>query len=408
MKRTVFILALLTCFLFATPLCAASPFTDVQSNDWFYAEVNAAYENGMIAGTTATTFSPNEEMTRGQFVAILGRIEGVDTTDYFGYENNFADLTQGYYDPYISWAYENGIVSGNSDTQFEPDEPITREAIAAILDRYINALFYQLPDAAKINDFADTASVSDWAKSGMEAMRKYGIIQGDENGKCTPLMTATRAEGAAMLVRFHKLITTATENGSMDNGYCRLVCATSPSWMYDSNESRIAHEKMMEKFAPYFAPHIQSGEKLAAVVQTKLNNDFLYIGITQKYFKNNGYKTGRILMLNSKLDFVRAIQNTKGEAIGSYASSYGINAVKVYNTPQGIFLYIVHSNHTENTVNDLILIGTEKTKFLCFPEKRMQCKKSPNSNSIQMRFLGGAWETMDFTKFPNVLGYTGK
>lgn len=407
MKRTVFILALLTCFLFTAPLCAAPPFTDIQSDDWFYTEVNTAYEKGIIAGTSATTFSPNEEMTRGQFVAILGRIEGVDTSDYFGYENNFTDLTQGYYDPYISWAYENGIVSGNSDTQFSPDEPITREAIAAILDRYINAMHYQLPDASKISGFADAASVSDWAKSSMEAMRKYGIIQGDENGKCTPLLTATRAEGAAMLVRFHALITTATEQGTIGNGYCRLLCAASPSWMYDKNDSRTAHEKMMEQYIPYFSPHIQSGEKLAAVVQTKLNNDFLYIGITQKYINGKGYKTGRILMLNSKLDFVRAIQNTKGEAIGSYASSYGINAVKAYNTPQGIFLYIVHSNNKENTVNDLILIGTEKTTFLCFGDQKMQCKKSTD-NSIQMRFLGKAWETMDFTKFPNVLGYNGK
>lgn len=406
MKKTVFILALLTCFLFATPLCAAAPFTDVQSGEWFYSEVNAAYEKGIIAGTTATTFSPYDEMTRGQFVAILGRIEGVDTTDYFGYENNFTDLTQGYYDPYISWAYENGIVSGNSDTSFTPDEPITREAIAAILDRYINALYYQLPDVAKLKAFTDAASVSNWAKSSMEAMRKYGIIQGDENGKCTPLMTATRAEGAAMLVRFHNLITTATEKGNTGNGYCRLVCATSPSWMYDENATRMAHEKMMEKFAPYYAPHLESGEKLAAVVQTKLNNNFLYLGVTQKYFKNKGYKTGRIIMLDSKLDFIRAIKNSNGEAIGSYASAYGINAVKAYNTAQGIFLYIIHSNAGENTSNDLVLIGTDKTKFLCFGNTRMQCKKA--NNAIQMRFIGKTWETIDFTKFPNVLGYNGQ
>lgn len=413
MKKSLFLVALVLCFLFAAPLSAGEIFTDVNSDDWFYPEVTRAYETGIISGTSQTTFSPQDPMTRGQFVAILGRIEGVDTSDYFGFENNFNDLTQDYYIPYISWAYENGIVSGHSETAFGPDEPITREQIAAIFDRYINAMCYQLPNAPQISKFNDAAKVSSWAKSSMEAMRLYGIIVGDNYGNCNPLTGASRAEGTAMLIRFYDLAVAATEKGNLGNGYCRLLCATTPSWLKSSaNTTGTAHDKLLAEMEPYFKPHIQSGETLAAVVHTKLNGSIRYIGITQKRLSQSSYKTANIIVLDGNLKYTGGTKNL----LLNNASSYGINAVKPYYTSEGIFLYIVHSHGGETTNFDLILIGDTKTNYLCFASTLMQCKKE--NGQINARFMEFvdygkplkkyAWQTIDFKKFPYVLGYTGK
>ncbi|MBR5329722.1 MAG: S-layer homology domain-containing protein [Firmicutes bacterium] len=411
MKKTVFIVTMLLCFLFAAPLSAGEIFTDVNPDSWYYEEVNRAYETGLVAGTTDTTFSPNSSMTRGQFITILGRIEGVDSSDYLGFENNFNDLTFDYYIPYISWGYENGIVAGISETVFEPDKPITREQIASFLDRYINAMYYQLPSNPQTDRFRDAAKISSWAKNSMEAMRRYGIVAGDLYGNCNPQNSATRAEGAAMLMRFYDLISVATENESYGNGYCRLLCAATPSWLKSSeNTTGTEHDKNLAALEPYFKPYIQSGETLAAVVQTKLNGSTLYLGITQKKMSQFSYKTANIIILDKNLKYSDSTKNM----LLNTGSTYGINSVKPYYTPEGIFLFIVHSHGGEVTNFDLILVGTDNTTYCYFPSTLMQCKKE--SGQIKARFMEFVdygkplkkydWQTIDFKKFPYVLGIT--
>lgn len=206
MKRTLFLLSLLLCFLFASPLSAGEVFRDVNSGDWFHKEVSDAYNNGFVSGTSATTFDPQGTMTRGQFVTILGRIADVDknvyTRSYF-YDVNINE----YYGPYVTWAYENNIVNGIGQGRFEPNTNITREQIAKILNGYIIAKGYQLPASSNSPaSFRDAYKISSWAKADMEAMRYYGIISGDEYGNCDPQDNAIRAQGAAMLQRFYNKI----------------------------------------------------------------------------------------------------------------------------------------------------------------------------------------------------------
>lgn len=214
MKKTALILIMLACFLFAaTPLSAGEVFTDVNTSDWFYSEVSDAYNNGFVSGTSTTKFTPNGTMTRGQFVTILGRMEGINTASY-NY-SSFSDVNKNaYYSPYITWAYKNNIIAGVGNGKFAPEQAVTREQIARILHGYITTKGYNLPASDKAPAaFRDANKVSSWAKNGMEAMRYYGIIIGDENQKCNPTMVCIRAEGTAMLQRFYELVR-QTERGS--------------------------------------------------------------------------------------------------------------------------------------------------------------------------------------------------
>ena len=206
MKKTIFLLTLLLCFLFASPLSAGEVFYDVNQNDWFYKEVSDAYNNGFVSGKSPTGFDPEGFMTRGEFVTILGRIADVDKSAYTRSYFYDVDINK-FYGPYVTWAYENNIVSGMGQGRFEPYTNITREQIAKILDGYIIAQGYQIPASPNAPAFfRDSHKISYWAQSSMEAMRHYGIISGDEYGNCDPLDNSTRAQGAAMLQRFYNKI----------------------------------------------------------------------------------------------------------------------------------------------------------------------------------------------------------
>lgn len=423
MKKNLFIFALLACFLFATPLVAADKFTDVNPKIWYYPEIIEAHDKGLIAGTSETTFSPDQPMTRGMFVTILGRIEGIDPNDYIlGYEHNFTDLKLDFYKPYVTWAYETGIVAGTSETLYAPDRPITRQEIATILDRYVNLYHYQLPHAPKVNQFCDAADIADFAKNGMENMRLYGIIQGDNYGKGLPLATATRAQGTCMLLRFYKLIMSATDQLQMGEGYCRLLCASAPAGNMVENSDE--HDANLAKFRPIFNSYLDKNETLGGVIHTKWQGKFYYFGVIQKTIPSGGmniYQTSKVVMLdaNMKKAGIATLKGSKGEAC--YKSTYGIYSIKPYYTSQGIFIYIATSTGSETTTFDMVLVKPGRFAFLSIPNILLQVHRDPaDNNSIKIRkmFMNEnnngfyldkkPWETIDFTKFPYVLGYTGK
>ena len=178
------------------------PFTDVTEADWFYDEVQYVYENGLMIGDSDTTFGPNGTTTRAQVVTILYRLEGEPDLSGenlgYPYEDVPADT---WYTDAVYWARLNGIVLGYSDTQFAPDDPITREQLAAMLYRYAQYKGYDVTATGDLSGFADADTVSDWAEEAMSWSVGAGLIQGDENG-LTPTATAIRAQIAAILMRF--------------------------------------------------------------------------------------------------------------------------------------------------------------------------------------------------------------
>ncbi len=176
-------------------------FTDIDGH-WAKDSICAAVENGLFAGTSETTFGPDLPMTRSMFVAVLGRLAGVQA-DEITAQNTFSDVDESaYYAPYVTWAAQNGIVYGISEEEFAPDLPITREQIAAMLVRYADKMGIEL---AKENDpvhFTDEDRISAFAAEAVSELQQAGILHGNGDSSFAPLREATRAEVAVIMETF--------------------------------------------------------------------------------------------------------------------------------------------------------------------------------------------------------------
>lgn len=177
------------------------PFTDVAKGAWYYDAVKFMYENGLMAGTGEDTFSPNMTTTRGMIVTILWRLEEKPQSAAAA---TFADVKPGsYYYDSVRWAAEQGIVKGKSAASFAPDDPITRQELAAILYRYAQLGGRGgIQNGTEILRFPDTGEVADWAKEAMTWTVDQEIISGRGNGLLAPKANSTRAEAASMLMRY--------------------------------------------------------------------------------------------------------------------------------------------------------------------------------------------------------------
>ena len=177
------------------------PFIDVRGDDWFYDDVAYVYENGLMNGTSETTFSPYISTTRGMIVTILYRMEGKPAV----FEAcPFTDVKAGaYYERAIVWAAENGIVKGYGNGCFGPDDQITREQMAAILYRYAKnrGLDVSVGENTNILSYDDALDISEYAVPAMQWACGAQIIHGAD-GRLTPGAKATRAQVAAILHRF--------------------------------------------------------------------------------------------------------------------------------------------------------------------------------------------------------------
>lgn len=198
------VLTLMPCAFAAEAQSAADKFTDVPSDAWYLKELDYAVYNGYISGTSATTFSPDGSLTRGQFVTILGRMLGVDTSKYTTTPFKDVDM-KSWYGSYVEWARANGVVNGTSATTFAPNSNLTVEQMGVILSNYINNSGLVLECHTTANPYSDFSDISSWAVVGMLAMQQYGIITPiGSDGRVNPRSVASRAQGAVALVRMAK------------------------------------------------------------------------------------------------------------------------------------------------------------------------------------------------------------
>ena len=182
------------------PNTGANPFTDVSEKDWFYGDVMFVYENGLMLGTSKTLFSPHGTATRGMMATILWRMEGSPVPKG---KNSFTDVEAGkWYADAITWTAENGIFAGYGKDKFGPDDPITREQLAAIFYRYADYKGYDLTVKGNLDKFKDADKITDYAKTAMQWAVGSGLVKGKSGNLLDPQGTATRAEIAAMLHRF--------------------------------------------------------------------------------------------------------------------------------------------------------------------------------------------------------------
>lgn len=207
-KRLFVTLAAAICCLFAFSVSVnaanASDFTDVPKNCWYYSYLEFATENNMVYGTSDTTFSPDMGMSRAQFITLFGRAFG----SQYPVEEKFEDVDSGsYYAPYVYWGVENGIISGTSATTFSPNVLISRQDMATIVGRYLTSYGIELPASDKAPEyFNDASAISTYAAYHLDALRNAGILLGDTNGNANPRNTMTRAEGVTILVRLVQAI----------------------------------------------------------------------------------------------------------------------------------------------------------------------------------------------------------
>lgn len=162
-----------------------SSFTDVPSGSWYEGAVNYVSEKGLMNGTSKNGFSPNATTTRGMIVTILARVEGVNTNGTPWYAAG------------QKWAMDNGISDGTNMTG-----EVTREQLAAILYRYAKLKGYDTSKSNKLDSFKDADKVSSWAVEAMQWANAEGLINGKSNSMLDPQGKATRAETAAILMRF--------------------------------------------------------------------------------------------------------------------------------------------------------------------------------------------------------------
>ena len=182
------------------PGTGVNPFTDISEKDWFYGDVMFVYENGLMLGTSKTLFSPHGTAMRGMMATILWRMEGSPVPKG---KNSFTDVEAGkWYADAITWTTENGIFAGYGKDKFCPDDPITREQLAAIFYRYADYKGYDLTVKGDLDKFKDADKITDYAKTAMQWAVGSGLVKGKSCNLLDPQGTATRAEIAAMLHRF--------------------------------------------------------------------------------------------------------------------------------------------------------------------------------------------------------------
>lgn len=182
---------------------ARFPFTDVAAGTWYYGAAAYAYNNGLFAGMTPTTFAPNATMTRAMLVSVLWRLAGAPAPKA---PNTFVDVPDGaWYTDAVTWAAENGVVSGIGGSRFDPSGFVTREQTAEILYNYAHSKGYDVSARADLTAFPDAASVSGWAEEALSWANAAGLINGtvrDGQTILDPQGSASRAQVAMILMNY--------------------------------------------------------------------------------------------------------------------------------------------------------------------------------------------------------------
>ena len=175
------------------------PFIDVADSDWFYDPVCYVYSQGLMTGTSATTFEPNTPLSRAMLVAVLHRLEGSPTVS----GGDFSDVADGdWYAQAVNWAASVGVVNGFDDGTFQPNTAITREQLAAILRNYAQYKGMDVTATGDLSTYTDANSVSDWAKESMQWAVGEGLLSGMTVDTLEPQGLSTRAQVAAVLQRY--------------------------------------------------------------------------------------------------------------------------------------------------------------------------------------------------------------
>lgn len=187
----------------APPEPIVGSFADVKKSAWYAEAVQYVSGQGLMNGVSKTAFLPGGITTRGQMVTILYRLIGKPAA---GGSGCFSDVPEGcWYTDAVNWAAEKGIVNGYADGTFHPEEKIKRQDMAAILYRYSRYLWLDTSQTSEFSDYSDAGEIADYAVEAMKWANGAGLITGTGDGRLSPAENATRAQTAAVLMRFSEL-----------------------------------------------------------------------------------------------------------------------------------------------------------------------------------------------------------
>lgn len=208
LRRTLSLLLVIGLFfsLFTGMVGAAdaADFTDISPYAWYYDSVQYAVEHEIVYGTSDTTFSPNRNITRAQFITLLYRAFGQG--EVVSPSREFSDVpADSYYRNAVYWGQAHEIVYGKSAELYAPDADITRQEATVMMGRAITSLSLEVdvPDQP-VSAFCDESSIAVWAKDAVELMHRKGLVTGYKDGSFGPNRRMTRAEGTTVLVRLYQ------------------------------------------------------------------------------------------------------------------------------------------------------------------------------------------------------------
>ena len=174
-------------------------FADVPSDSWFAGSVSFLFSEGIVNGVSESSFAPHEKVSRAQFVKMIAVWSGADLSNR---ENSFSDVSpDSWAAPYIAWAAGEGIVNGTGEGRFSPDDPISREQMAVIIDRCIDQFGISMSRTSAARTFTDQEKISGYALDQVLDLSEYEIINGRDDGSFDPVSSASRAESAAVMAR---------------------------------------------------------------------------------------------------------------------------------------------------------------------------------------------------------------
>ncbi len=187
---------------FAVVYGTPKSFGDVAESDWYYEAVSFVSQYGVMSGTSDTSFEPDKNMSRAMLVTVLYRLAGEPAVNG---TNNFTDVQDGqWYTDAVKWASANGIVSGYGGGLFGTNDSVTREQLATILYNYAKNKGCDMTKTADLKTFADASKVSSWAETALSWANGTGLIKGETSTTILPSGNATRAQAATILMRFYE------------------------------------------------------------------------------------------------------------------------------------------------------------------------------------------------------------
>ena len=183
---------------------AAASFRDVVPGSWYSRAVYDLADQGILNGTSATTFSPEASLTRGAFITMLARTAlTAGELSQYGTKGNFKDVSTGHWaNQAVNWGVEAGVIHGMGDGTFKPDQAVSRQDMAVMVTNFAKAMGYEMPTDEGGGSFSDASSIASYAKASVTACQKAGVIDGYEDGSFRPNASASRAEAAVLYQRF--------------------------------------------------------------------------------------------------------------------------------------------------------------------------------------------------------------